>query len=759
MAPGQMENAAFRVAAGVTMVHKRSLSSHPAWIGLLLALVVACETTPPDDDTVAPDDDTSLGDDDSAPLGDGPRPAPPDPDEGGSFSATADPATGGTLSSPSKSIVVEVPPGAVSSATTLTLDILPAVDGSLSSVYELGPTGTNFASPVTITLAFDGAAAFQPGQGETAIPALAFGAAGGGWTTLADSIVTTNSVSGSSAHFTPFAVVAIPNESAARWSFRHWSPSGMQLTDPETGFGAVGLSIVDAEGATWTYEAVSGFTVGADALPVGEGEAPAMGPATATLTDPGGLPLALAELDFDITPGGHLAFWVVDEPPADDKGPSTPTLHAAWIPEAVSELPPAWLVGQFIPDVASLQFFACDTDFTPLTRPSGAGAVEVPVLDFGGAQWIPRGPSAVLCVVPNGDLAERAWTVLPEPGAGLPQVAAAALGLADPVHFPGLGENSVGLYLETSAGVVATGFNMGLPPSLTQYAHVEAGPGFACAYNSTQSHCWGAVPPGVARSYSASEDLIDLAIGDGWLCRVHAGNGWGCEGAAPDGGPIGAPSLMDGFGSAICAIVDGGTVNCWGTGTDPEVIDNVPPGNTFVDVQVGEGFACALDASGAVECWGAGDNQVVFGGGAPPVVFTQLAAGESHVCGISPDIGSPNVACWGSNGYDQSDPSILVGDVSVLYAGGETTCAQMQDGTLACFGRDDEGQAQDHAGLSPTVENPRDVSLGPDYACAVRGEIPTEVDADVSCWGASAEGQAAGPTNASVGSPPATFTP
>lgn len=86
-------------------------------------------------------------------------------------------------------VKLEVPAGALSQATTLTVskgvDSAPAQHRPLSPLFDFGPDGTTFVQPVSVSLAFDG-----PGEN----PAIYWSTADGGFealpTTIAGSVAT-----------------------------------------------------------------------------------------------------------------------------------------------------------------------------------------------------------------------------------------------------------------------------------------------------------------------------------------------------------------------------------------------------------------------------------------------------------------------------------------------------------------------------------------------------------------------------------------
>lgn len=110
-------------------------------------------------------------------------------------------AEGGTVTAAGLTLVV--PPGALAEDTSITVDVLdtaglPDAADIVSSVYDLGPDGLTFLSPVSLTLT-----ATVPDDGRT--PTVAW-LQDGAWTPVA-STVSGDDVVAAVDHFTVFAVV------------------------------------------------------------------------------------------------------------------------------------------------------------------------------------------------------------------------------------------------------------------------------------------------------------------------------------------------------------------------------------------------------------------------------------------------------------------------------------------------------------------------------------------------------------------------
>ena len=190
-----------------------------------------------------------------------------------------------------------------------------------------------------------------------------------------------------------------------------------------------------------------------------------------------------------------------------------------------------------------------------------------------------------------------------------------------------------------------------------------------------------------------------------------------------------------------CAILDDGTVRCWGYGQSGQLgyantatigDDEVPGsvgvvdlgvGRTAAAISVAEFHTCAILDNGAVRCWGSGStgrlgygNTTSVGddespGAVGPVhlgagrTAVGLATGSQHSCAVLDD---RTVRCWGEGYYGQLGygnalaigddetpasvgPVMLGGDAWAITAGYEHTCAVLQGGVVICWGRGNDG--------------------------------------------------------------------
>jgi len=227
-----------------------------------------------------------------------------------------------------------------------------------------------------------------------------------------------------------------------------------------------------------------------------------------------------------------------------------------------------------------------------------------------------------------------------------------------------------------------------------------------------------------------------IAVGDLHACALTAATGVKCWGLNSnrqlgDGtntnrnAPVDVTGLTSGVlaitagARHTCALVSGGSVQCWGRNAEGQVGagDNVGPkppttviANGALAVRASGLRTCALVTGGGVKCWGAntsgqvGNSTISASVNAPADVTgltsgaTDIQLGYSHSCAVT-SAGPSGLLCWGSNsggqvgdnspGIDRSAPvpvSGLSSGVVKVDGGGQHTCALNGAGGVSCWG-------------------------------------------------------------------------
>ncbi|MEM8620362.1 MAG: hypothetical protein AAGF73_11640, partial [Actinomycetota bacterium] len=187
------------------------------------------------------------------------------------------------------------------------------------------------------------------------------------------------------------------------------------------------------------------------------------------------------------------------------------------------------------------------------------------------------------------------------------------------------------------------------------------------------------------------------------------------SGATP-GTPRGAAATITAGGSHMCALLDNGTVKCWGNGIAGRLGNND-------DTNIGDGTGPSVAASDPIDL-GTGRTA------------TAITAGDLHTCAL---LDNNTVKCWGfgsagrlgtnatTNIGDGTGPSVAASDpvdlgtgrtATAITAGGSHTCALLDNNTVKCWGNGSAGRLGTNAttnigdGTGPSVAASDPVDLG-----------------------------------------------
>lgn len=227
-----------------------------------------------------------------------------------------------------------------------------------------------------------------------------------------------------------------------------------------------------------------------------------------------------------------------------------------------------------------------------------------------------------------------------------------------------------------------------------------------------------------------------------------------------------------------CALLEDGTVKCWGDdafgqlGDDSAQVDKSTPVSvsgisTAMSVSAGYRHSCAVLLDGTAKCWGDNSSWQLGHGassstscsGTPceptPIAVTglsstsQISAGSYNTCATLND---GTVQCWGDDSNGQLGDDVTLASKSTPVAvsgistaaevrtGGAFACARLTSGSVKCWGGDSQGSLGDDASLTdqPTPVSVSGISTAiaigatTGHACAVLS------DHTLQCWGDSA---------------------
>jgi alpha-tubulin suppressor-like RCC1 family protein len=322
-------------------------------------------------------------------------------------------------------------------------------------------------------------------------------------------------------------------------------------------------------------------------------------------------------------------------------------------------------------------------------------------------------------------------TQVVDAGAGSDGVAADAGAGADggPASDASGGDAASDVSVGRDAG---TGKDAGPPSGPPRAVELRAGEyGTCAALDDGRFVCWGAGPFGNGTEGSPGGRLALSLIGLGDVADFGIGAHHGC------------------------ALTGDHAVWCWGDGAEYQV----PSPSTFprklttlpdvLQLSAGDLHTCVVRADQTVWCWGWNNHAEVSpsyaGATSTPIpvdgvgAVAKVVAGGIDTCALLTD---ETVRCWGDNSLGQTGAVDVtsqrfmpvaqpdVAHVKDLALGWERACALLDDGTVSCWGRSDEGGAY---GPRPTpvsgLSNVIQIGVGERHTCALLQ------DGTVSCWG------------------------
>ncbi len=292
------------------------------------------------------------------------------------------------------------------------------------------------------------------------------------------------------------------------------------------------------------------------------------------------------------------------------------------------------------------------------------------------------------------------------------------------------------------------------------------GAGHVCALmNLGTVYCWGAAGSlgdgsnenkGTPVQVTGITNATQITAGSGTTCAVLSGGSAMCWGGQGDGQlgtgptsnaaltPVSIPGLTgaieiktDGF--SVCALLQNGTVRCWGRNGDASTTSYIGTISGVTSVKhLGDGNPganCAISSDGSVTCWSGADAQNLA-----PVEGLSNVSQLSTQCALT----SGKVLCWGSNGYGQvgdgttterSSPTPvqqLGGTVTQIASGGSHVCALMSDQSLKCWGKDGFFGPIDYGPYPLLIKGLGAVAS---VAAEASNTCVIQVDHTVQCWG------------------------
>jgi len=192
-----------------------------------------------------------------------------------------------------------------------------------------------------------------------------------------------------------------------------------------------------------------------------------------------------------------------------------------------------------------------------------------------------------------------------------------------------------------------------------------------------------------------------------------------------------------------CALLIDGTVKCWGSNIfgqsgcekstcgeniiEPRKIDIL---NDVKQIDLGQVHSCALINDGTVKCWG--DNgysqlgSTTYESNSFPTLVKDLSNVEKistnyfTTCALLID---GTVKCWGSNIFDNAEDNLKnsesnslpkeipsLNNIKNIFIEKDNICVLINDGTVKCWGKNERGQIGGDYGFQNVINNPTTIN-------------------------------------------------
>jgi alpha-tubulin suppressor-like RCC1 family protein len=299
------------------------------------------------------------------------------------------------------------------------------------------------------------------------------------------------------------------------------------------------------------------------------------------------------------------------------------------------------------------------------------------------------------------------------------------------------GDGELGTPGPTSGLVPVEVHGVGNHGFLSGVTAITAGNGFACALLAAGTvDCWGDNSDGELGTNSTRKAALPVNV----------------RGVGDHGLLSGVTAISAGSGRTPCALLVGKSVVCWGANTNGELGNN-STGGQLVPVKVhgvdnvgflggvkaitgaGTDSSCALMVGGTVDCWGYNGSLGInspSGNSLTPVqvvgvgnvgFLNGVAAVADHSDAPCALLTSGGVDCWGfgtgdklGNGTDASgavplqvrapnNDGYLVGAIGIS-SGQQSSCALLAGGAVDCWGANANGELGDNSTNDSSISVP-----------------------------------------------------
>ncbi|WKA00627.1 hypothetical protein VitviT2T_018965 [Vitis vinifera] len=249
------------------------------------------------------------------------------------------------------------------------------------------------------------------------------------------------------------------------------------------------------------------------------------------------------------------------------------------------------------------------------------------------------------------------------------------------------------------------GETISIEPNISSFSSISGGRDFFCGLRSGgfALFCWNTSFVAKRIYFNYTVLLENLAVGDDQVCATVNGTGvvkcWRGENSSSLSESSQFSSISSGLGFSCGILVNNRTVQCWGSNTIANQIQQEFGNTPMLSIMAGGSHVCGLNTTGYLLCEGSNDSGQLNVPSGSAYEFSNLSLGENHSCAIRQSNGS--VVCWGGGGEFSTNATNGISFESIV-SGLNFTCGLITTNySIICWGPGWPSSSVSGLGLSP----------------------------------------------------------
>ncbi|CBI25475.3 unnamed protein product, partial [Vitis vinifera] len=190
------------------------------------------------------------------------------------------------------------------------------------------------------------------------------------------------------------------------------------------------------------------------------------------------------------------------------------------------------------------------------------------------------------------------------------------------------------------------GETISIEPNISSFSSISGGRDFFCGLRSGgfALFCWNTSFVAKRIYFNYTVLLENLAVGDDQVCATVNGTGvvkcWRGENSSSLSESSQFSSISSGLGFSCGILVNNRTVQCWGSNTIANQIQQEFGNTPMLSIMAGGSHVCGLNTTGYLLCEGSNDSGQLNVPSGSAYEFSNLSLGENHSCAIRQSNGS-----------------------------------------------------------------------------------------------------------------------